>query len=84
MAHWIEMLLNDGTYEGHRVVSASVIHEMESPQVVIPSNVKNGADEIIQSFPPALSPAYALTLRTEDFRGVRIDWHAGSIDGMGP
>ena len=83
MAHWLEMLLNDGTYDGRRVVSAGVIHEMESPQVVIPSSVENGADEIINSFPPALSPAYGLTLRTEDFRGVRIDWHAGSIDGMG-
>ncbi len=83
MAHWIEMLLNDGTYDGRRVVSAAVIHEMESPQVVIPSSVKNGLDEIINSFPTALSPAYGLTLRTEDFRGVRIDWHAGAIDGMG-
>lgn len=83
MAHWIEMLLNDGTYEGRRVVSAAVIHEMESPQVVIPSDLENGAGEIINSFPPALSPAYGLTLRTEDFRGERIDWHAGSIDGMG-
>ena len=77
------MLLNDGTYEGRRVVSAAVIHEMESPQVVIPSDLENGAGEIINSFPPALSPAYGLTLRTEDFRGERIDWHAGSIDGMG-
>jgi CubicO group peptidase (beta-lactamase class C family) len=83
MAHWIEMLLSDGTYDGRRVVSAAVIHEMESPQVVMPSNLANGAGEIINSFPPALSPAYGLTLRTEDFRGVRIDWHAGSIDGMG-
>ncbi|HEV2272424.1 MAG TPA: serine hydrolase [Steroidobacteraceae bacterium] len=83
MAHWIEMLLNDGTYNGRRVVSGEVIHEMESPQVVLPSSVKNGGDEIINSFPPALSPAYGLTLRTEDFRGVRIDWHAGAIDGMG-
>lgn len=83
MAHWIEMLLNDGTYDGRRVVSTAVIHEMESPQVVIPSSVQNGVDEIILSFPPALSPAYGLTLRTEDFRGVRIDWHAGAIDGMG-
>ncbi len=83
MAHWLEMLLNDGTYEGRRVVSADVIHEMESPQVVIPSSVQNGVDEIINSFPTALSPAYGLTLRTEDFHGVRIDWHAGSIDGMG-
>jgi hypothetical protein len=56
---------------------------MESPQVVIPSSFKNGVDEIISSFPTALSPAYGLTLRTEDFRGVRIDWHAGAIDGMG-
>jgi CubicO group peptidase (beta-lactamase class C family) len=83
MAHWIEMLLDDGRYEGRRVVSATVIAEMESPQVVIPSSVENGVDEIIDSFPTALSPAYGLTLRTEDFRGVRIDWHAGSIDGMG-
>ncbi|MGH8202548.1 MAG: serine hydrolase [Steroidobacteraceae bacterium] len=83
MAHWLEMLLNEGTYAGRRVVSAAVIHEMESPQVVIPSNLENGAGEIINSFPPALSPAYGLTLRTEDFRGERIDWHAGSIDGMG-
>ncbi len=83
MAHWLEMLLNDGTYQGRRVVSAAVIHEMESPQVVIPSDVENGAGEIINSFPTGLSPAYGLTLRTEDFRGERIDWHAGSIDGMG-
>jgi len=83
MAHWVEMLLNDGAYRGRRIVSAAVIHEMESPQVVIPSSVENGVDEIIDSFPTALSPAYGLTLRTEDFRGVRIDWHAGSIDGMG-
>jgi CubicO group peptidase (beta-lactamase class C family) len=83
MAHWLEMLLNDGTYDGRRVVSAAVIREMESPQIVMPSDLENGAGEIIDSFPTALSPAYGLTLRTEDFRGVRIDWHAGSIDGMG-
>lgn len=83
MAHWIQMLLDDGTYDGRQVVSAAVIQEMESPQVVIPSSFENGADEIVDSFPTALSPAYGLTLRTEDFRGVRIDWHAGSIDGMG-
>lgn len=83
MTHWIEMLLDDGTYDGRRVVSAAVIKEMESPQVVIPSSFENGVDEIVDSFPTALSPAYGLTLRTEDFRGVRIVWHAGSIDGMG-
>jgi CubicO group peptidase (beta-lactamase class C family) len=83
MAHWLEMLLNQGIYHGHRIVSAAVIREMESPQVVIPSRIENGVGEIISSFPNALSPAYGLTLRTEDFRGVRIDWHAGSIDGMG-
>jgi CubicO group peptidase (beta-lactamase class C family) len=83
MAHWLEMLLSDGSYDGRRVVSAAVIHEMESPQIVMPSDLENGAGEIIDSFPTALSPAYGLTLRTEDFRGVRIDWHAGSIDGMG-
>ncbi|HET8552845.1 MAG TPA: serine hydrolase [Gammaproteobacteria bacterium] len=81
MAHWLEMLLNDGTWHGREIVSPAVIHEMETPQIAIPPDSFEGS--LFGSFiPQAHSLSYGLTLFMNDYRGYHIDWHYGETDGF--
>jgi len=81
ISHWMRMLLADGHYEDKQILSAGVIHEMETPQMLI-----GGSDEEAK-FLSALNPdshfyAYGLGFFMQDYSGTKVLWHSGHIDGM--
>lgn len=81
MSQWIRMLLADGRYEGKQLVSPTVIHEMERPQMLI------GGSDGEARFLSALNPgshfyAYGLGFFMQDYAGTQVIWHSGHIDGM--
>ena len=81
MAQWLRMLLADGRYEGKQVLDPAVIHEMETPQMLI------GGNDAEAKFLSALNPdsrfyAYGLGFFMQDYAGTQVVWHSGHIDGM--
>ncbi|HET7922790.1 MAG TPA: serine hydrolase [Gammaproteobacteria bacterium] len=79
MSHWLEMLLADGQYDGKTVLDAEVVHAMESPQMLITSDIE---DEIRAWMPGGTFYTYGLGLFVQDDHGHTLAWHAGDIDGM--
>lgn len=81
MAQWLRMLLADGRYEGKQVLDPAVIHEMQTPQMLI------GGSDHEAKFLSALNPdshfyAYGLGFFMQDYAGTTVVWHSGHIDGM--
>ncbi|HEY2026741.1 MAG TPA: serine hydrolase [Gemmatimonadaceae bacterium] len=77
MSKWIRFLLDSGRVGGQRLVSDSAFAEMFRPQVLV------GADEF---YPTAklTKPnftAYGFAWFLEDYRGEKVAFHTGSIDG---
>lgn len=77
----MRMLLADGKYEGRQVLSPGIVHEMETPQMLI------GGPDGEAKFLSALNPdsrfyAYGLGLFLQDYAGTKVAWHSGHIDGM--
>jgi CubicO group peptidase (beta-lactamase class C family) len=77
MAHWMELILNGGTYGGKRLLQESTVAQMLTPQTIMPL-----------TFPWTLyAPAshfldYGLGWILFDYRGYKAVQHAGNIDGM--
>lgn len=78
MAKWIMLQLNDGIYDGKRLVSAESMHQMHSPQMVIRGN-KGMREEF---FPDAKLLSYGMGWFIEDYRGHELILHPGDIDGF--
>lgn len=77
MTHWISMQLNDGMYEGKRIVSANSMKEMHTPQMIVPQG-----GEFDFFFPHALQLSYGMGWFIQDYGGHQILLHPGDIDGF--
>jgi CubicO group peptidase (beta-lactamase class C family) len=79
MSRWLRMLLAEGvTPDGTRVLSEEVVEEMFTPQTLVHPG---------QFYPTrqATKPnwtSYGLGWFQHDFRGRKLDFHTGSIDGL--
>ncbi len=73
MANWMRMQLGEGLFEGTRVVSADVVQEMQTPQMI---------EKIDDFHPDAHFLAYGLGWFLHDYHGRKIVEHGGAIDGM--
>jgi CubicO group peptidase (beta-lactamase class C family) len=84
MAQWVRLQLNDGTYEGKRLVSAAALGETHEPQMVITRDVLKEDLSIYKGFWPSDTHfmLYGLGWFLEDYRGRKVIWHGGAIDGM--
>ncbi|HUR92868.1 MAG TPA: serine hydrolase [Gemmatimonadaceae bacterium] len=77
MAQWLRLQLADGIYGGRQLISPASIREMRRPHTIVP------LDTVAERINPTTHfRAYALGWNTEDYRGRRIFWHAGNLDGM--
>jgi len=77
MAKWLAMLLADGeTPTGERLLLASTVSELFTPQVVMRGQYP--ADRLTS--PHFMT--YGFGWFQKDYRGRKIDYHTGSIDGM--
>ncbi len=79
MSLWIRMLLNEGVaQDGQRVLSETTVEEMFRPQALVPSGQFYPTQRLTQ-------PSWmtnGLAWFQHDYRGQKVDFHTGSIDGM--
>jgi CubicO group peptidase (beta-lactamase class C family) len=77
MANWLRMQLNEGEFEGKRVVSQKNVREIQTPQTLIPFT--NPADQ------PKLKSnfrAYGLGWSLREYAGYKMVTHGGWTDGQ--
>lgn len=77
LAQWLRLQLGHGVYNGHRLLSDSVMDEMHTPQIVIRMSKDAHA-----MFPDTHFMAYGLAWSLRDYHGRKLDGHGGVIDGM--
>jgi CubicO group peptidase (beta-lactamase class C family) len=79
MSKWLRMLLGEGvTEDGTRVLSEATIEEMFTPQTLVTPSQFYPTQQITN--PNWMT--YGLAWFQHDYRGHKIDYHTGSIDGM--
>ncbi len=76
MAQWMRMHLNKGVYEGDTILSARVVREMQTPQMIIPFG-----EWTEEHFPSTHFMAYGLGFSLRDYLGRKIVRHGGAING---
>lgn len=77
MAQWVRLQLGRGTYRGKRLLSPEAVREMWAPQTVIRSSERT--DSI---YPETHFRAYGLGWFLQDYRGHKVVYHPGALDGM--
>jgi CubicO group peptidase (beta-lactamase class C family) len=77
MAQWVRFNLNEGVYNGKRLVSARVIKEIQTPQTII------RLDSLDQALRPSNHfAAYGFGWTLRDYLGRKLIQHDGALDGM--
>lgn len=71
MAKWMLMQLNEGFYDGNRILSEEVMREIQTSKVSLNSANANSPQN-----------SYGYGYQITDFRGFRILSHGGATDGM--
>ena len=82
MAEWLRFQLGNGTHAGRSIVRADVLNEMHTPQSVI-LKPREGVPRVVSQ--PELGGrffAYGMGWFVNDYRGRKMVWHSGSIDGF--
>lgn len=74
MARYVRFLLGDGALAGRRLIDAATARMMRTPQVAIPRK---------SPFPEIGRVHYAMGFYTATYRGRRLVYHPGFIDGYG-
>ncbi len=77
MSKWIALQLNDGVFDGKRLISSKNMKEMHRPQMVIPPG-----GITTEFFPESMQLTYALGWFVQDYRGHQLILHPGDIDGF--
>ncbi len=76
-AQWIRLNLNNGMFDGRKVLSEKVVEEMQSPQTIIP------IDSTTKALWPSMHfAAYGLGWTLRDYLGRKLIQHDGALDGM--
>lgn len=78
MARWIGLQLNDGVYDGRRLISDASMQAMHTPQMVVPMQSEIGR----VFFPDSMQLSYGLGWFIQDYRGHQLILHPGDIDGF--
>ncbi len=77
LAKWIQLLLADGKHEGQSILRTEDIAEMHRAQTVI------GVSETRREYIPQSNlRAYGLGWYMQDYRGRKMLYHGGRLDGM--
>jgi CubicO group peptidase (beta-lactamase class C family) len=82
MTAWLRLHLSRGTYRGRRLLSERSADELRTPQMVLPPSRMGSMDAITKAGAPSHFFAYGLGWVLFDYRGERVMWHGGNIDGM--
>lgn len=76
MARWLRLWVNNGAFEGKRILSEAMVREATTPQFTV-----DDPDMIARLLSPRFL-GYGYGWFVEDFRGQRWVNHGGNIDGM--
>jgi CubicO group peptidase (beta-lactamase class C family) len=77
MAQWVRLHLNDGEFEDTRILSSSVVQEMQKPNTIVQ---RQGV--AARLFPAANFQTYGMGWFLQDHRAKKLVQHGGNIDGM--
>ena len=77
MSHWVQMLLDGGTYANRRLISASTVAQFFTPQTIMPLESPWTLFAPVSNFLD-----YGLNWLIYDYHGHKMMQHAGNIDGM--
>ncbi len=77
LAKWMLFRLANGVNGKDAILRPADVKEMRTPQTIIPVTESRRA-----AIPETLFRAYGLGWFLEDYRGVRLVYHGGRIDGM--
>lgn len=77
MAKWISLQLNDGVFDGKRLISSKSMREMHRPQMIVsPGEIQT------VFFPDSMQLSYGFGWFIQDYRGHQLILHPGDIDGF--
>jgi CubicO group peptidase (beta-lactamase class C family) len=79
MLNWVRLHLNQGTLKGQRLISPSGLAECHRPQMVI----QEVFPASLISYPELGPRSYGLGWFLRHYRGRRMVFHSGGIDGYG-
>jgi CubicO group peptidase (beta-lactamase class C family) len=77
LTKWLRMQLNDGVYDGKRIVSARTLAETHSPQMVMPTGVGP-----FMKLTETTQASYGMGWIISDYRGHVLWEHGGAVDGF--
>ncbi|MFP3939119.1 MAG: serine hydrolase [Acidobacteriota bacterium] len=78
LSRWVRMLLAEGAWEGGRVLPEETVAELFRPQTLIPREAFYPTAELTDPH----WTSYGLGWFQQDYRGLMVQFHTGSIDGM--
>jgi len=70
-ANWLRLHLDKGEFEGQRLLSATLIQELQTPRVHVTAS----------EFAEYGDTHYGLGFRSHSYRGERVVWHGGGWSG---
>ena len=77
MSKWLIAQMNDGVFNGHRVLPAGVVKETLAPSIAMPNT---GLEE--RGYGELLNAAYGMGRWTASYRGHLLAYHGGDINGF--
>ncbi|MBP1766051.1 MAG: hypothetical protein H6P98_166 [Candidatus Aminicenantes bacterium] len=80
-AKWIQIHLGNGEFNGRRIVSASTLRLLHTPQMVIEEEPGDPIAEEMRQYRELGDMAYAFGWTTGAYRGHRMVEHGGNTDG---
>jgi Beta-lactamase class C and other penicillin binding proteins len=78
MSNWVKLQLARGAFDGMQIIQSASVDFMHRPQTPL-SDVGPAGQPLS---PPTELSAYCLAWVTQSYKGTRIVWHNGGIDGM--
>src|SRR5262245_65285813 len=77
LSHWLAALMNDGMYQGRRVIPADVLKQTMQPAIGLPNTA---AEQ--RGYWEMLNAAYGMGRQTASYRGHLITYHGGDLPGF--
>lgn len=74
MTQWLRLNLQGGRVNGHQILSEGALNTVHDPAMVLPSAASHWDEMNVVG--------YALGWVVEDYRGHRLLWHNGGVDGF--
>jgi CubicO group peptidase (beta-lactamase class C family) len=75
MTKWIRFILDGGRWEGAELLQEGTLRTITTPHTI----VGNPSDTLA---PSRHFSTYGLGVVLEDYKGYKVQWHTGGIDGM--